>query len=75
MGVIPKMPIKKGNVKLTLSINEKILEEYKKYCMEKGMIISKQVENFMISELKQQNSLQFQNSNSRKSSNFVGNKK
>lgn len=39
--------IKKGNVKLTLSINEKILKRYKEYCEKKGLIISKQVEKFM----------------------------
>jgi len=39
--------IKKGNSKLTLSINKKILEKYKKYCKEEGIIISKQVEKFM----------------------------
>ncbi len=43
---------KKGNAKLTLSINEKIIEEYKNYCKEKGLIISKQVENFMTSDIK-----------------------
>ncbi len=41
------MAIRKGNVKLTLSVNKKLLEEYKKYCKERGLIISKQVENFM----------------------------
>jgi len=44
--------MKKGNVKLTLSVNEKVVEDYKKYCKEKGLIISKQVENFIASELK-----------------------
>jgi len=45
--------IKKGNVKLTLSINESVLEKYKNYCDEKGLIISKQVENFMKKEMKE----------------------
>ena len=44
--------IKKGNVKLTLSVGKKILEEYKKYCDKEGRIISKQVEKFMEEQLK-----------------------
>lgn len=44
--------VKKGNAKLTLSINEKILNEYKKYCDKMGIIISKQVEKFMEEQLK-----------------------
>lgn len=43
--------MKKGNVKLTLSVNKKILREYKKYCEKKGIIISKQVEKFMKKQL------------------------
>jgi len=38
--------------KLTLSVDKEIVLEYKKYCEEKGFIVSKQVENFMITELK-----------------------
>ena len=37
---------------VTLSINEKIYEEYKKYCEENGLILSKQVEMFMKEQLK-----------------------
>jgi len=44
--------MKKGNVKLTLSINEKILKKYKEYCNKGGLIISKQVERFMEEQLK-----------------------
>jgi hypothetical protein len=44
--------MKKGNIKLTLSINEKVLNEYKENCKKEGKIISKQIENFMIKELK-----------------------
>lgn len=44
--------IKKGNLKLTLSINKDILKDYKKYCGKRGLIISKQIENFMKKELK-----------------------
>lgn len=39
-------------VKLTLSIDKKVLINYKEYCEEKGIIISKQVENLMVSQLK-----------------------
>ncbi len=44
--------IKKGNNKLTLSINKEILKDYKIFCEENGLIISKQIENFMKSQLK-----------------------
>jgi len=44
--------IKRGNVKLTLSINKETLKRYKEYCEKEGLIISKQVENFMKSQLK-----------------------
>ena len=43
--------MKRGHVKLTLSVNEKILKEYKKHCEEKGLVISKQVEKFMEEKL------------------------
>ena len=41
------MAIKEGNIKLTLSVNKKLLLEYKKYCEEEGLVISKQVEKLM----------------------------
>ena len=44
--------IKKGNIKLTLSVNEDILDRYKDYCEKEGIILSKQVEKFMEAELK-----------------------
>ena len=44
--------IKEGNNKLTLSIEEKILRSYKEHCKKKGLIISKQIENFMKEKLK-----------------------
>ena len=47
-----KKGIKKGNSKLTLSVNEKILKKYKEQCLKKGIIISKQVEKFMEGQLK-----------------------
>jgi len=39
-------------VKLTLSIDATILQEYKEFTNEEGLIISKQVENFMVSQLR-----------------------
>lgn len=42
----------KQKTKLTLSIDDKVLVKYKTYCMKKGLIVSKQVENFMSDELK-----------------------
>lgn len=44
--------MREGNVKLTLSVNMGILEKYKVYCCERGLIISKQIENFMKEVLK-----------------------
>jgi|WetSurMetagenome_2_1015567.scaffolds.fasta_scaffold1469387_2 hypothetical protein len=43
--------VKEGNAKLTLSVNEKILEKYKEHCKKEGKIISKQVEKFMQEKL------------------------
>jgi hypothetical protein len=42
-----RIRMKIGNVKLTLSVNKKTLDRYKKYCERQGFIISKQVEKFM----------------------------
>ncbi len=44
--------MKKGNTKLTLSIDEKIILKYKEYCEKEGLLISKQVEKFMLNQLK-----------------------
>lgn len=44
--------IKGGNVKLTLSIDKTLLDKYKKFCKEEGIIISKQVEKFIKEQLK-----------------------
>ena len=41
-----------ANKRITLSVDAEIYEEYKKYCDKKGLIISKQIENFMRNELK-----------------------
>lgn len=40
------------NKRVTLSVDSKIYDEYKKYCEEKGMILSKQFELFMREEIK-----------------------
>ena len=39
------------NKRITLSVDAEIYEKYKKYCDKKGLIISKQIENFMRREL------------------------
>jgi hypothetical protein len=43
-------------IKLTLSINQKLLDEYKKLCKKEGLIISRQVERFMEEQLKKKKS-------------------
>ena len=40
-----------GKKTVSLSIDEEVYEKYRKYCEEKGIIISKQVELFMQKEL------------------------
>lgn len=37
---------------VSLSVEEEIYEEYRKYCEQKGIILSKQFENFMKDEIK-----------------------
>ena len=37
---------------VSLSVEEEVHEEYRKYCEQKGIILSKQFENFMVEELK-----------------------
>ena len=37
---------------VSLSVEEEVYEEYRKYCEQKGSILSKQFENFMVEELK-----------------------
>ena len=44
--------MKKGNDKLTLSVDKKIKDLYKQLCEEEGIILSKQIEKFMLNELK-----------------------
>jgi len=40
------------NKRITLSVDAKVYEKYREYCEKKGLIISKQIENFMREELK-----------------------
>lgn len=37
---------------VTLKIDSKIYDDYRKFCKEKGIIVSKQFENFIKQELK-----------------------
>ncbi len=37
---------------VSLSVEDEVYEEYRKYCEQKGIILSKQFENFMVEELK-----------------------
>jgi len=41
---------------VSLSVEEEVYEEYRKHCEEKGIILSKQFENFMKEELKKNKS-------------------
>jgi len=40
-----------ANKRVTLSVDAEIYNRYKEYCEERGLIISKQFENFMKQEL------------------------
>jgi hypothetical protein len=44
--------MKRGNDKLTLSVDKKIKDLYKQICEEEGLLLSKQIEKFMKDELK-----------------------
>lgn len=46
---------RKGNIKLTLSIKEELLKQYKKFCEKEGFSLSGQVEKFMRSQMKDKN--------------------
>ena len=37
---------------VTLKVDSKVYDEYRKFCKEKGLIVSKQFENFIKEELK-----------------------
>jgi len=41
-----------ANKKVTLSVDSEVYDKYKKYCEQKGIILSKQVELFMKEQLK-----------------------
>ena len=40
-----------GKKTISLSVDKETYEQYKKYCEEKGIILSKQFENFIKKEL------------------------
>lgn len=44
--------MKKGHDKLTLSVNKKIKDSYKQFCEKEGLMLSKQIEMFMLNEIK-----------------------
>ena len=48
-----QIQMKKGNDKLTVSVNKAIKDKYKKFCEENGLMIGKQLELFMLKELKE----------------------
>ncbi|MBI2101966.1 hypothetical protein HYT53_05135 [Candidatus Woesearchaeota archaeon] len=41
---------------ISLSVEEEIYDEYRKFCEKKGIILSKQFENFMAEELEKNKS-------------------
>jgi len=43
--------MKRGNDKLTISVDKKIKDKYKKFCEARGLKIGKQIELFMENEL------------------------
>ena len=44
--------MKQGNEKLTLSVNKRIKDLYKEVCDKEGLKVGKQLELFMLQELK-----------------------
>ncbi len=48
--------MKKGNDKLTVSVNKRIKDKYKAICDSEGLKVGKQLELFMIKELKKRGS-------------------
>lgn len=44
--------MKRGNDKLTISVNKAVKDKYKNICDKEGLKIGKQLELFMIEELK-----------------------
>jgi len=47
--------VKMSGKNVTLKIDSKAYDEYREYCKEKGLIVSKQFENFIKEELKKNN--------------------
>ena len=45
---------------VTLKIDSKVYDDYRKYCKEKGLIVSKQFENFIKQELKNNGRQQYE---------------
>ena len=46
--------MKRGNDKLTISVDKKIKDKYKEFCEKNGLKIGKQIELFMKQELKKE---------------------
>ena len=44
-----------GKKVISLSVDEEVYEKYRAFCEEKGIILSKQFENFIRDELKKNN--------------------
>ncbi len=44
--------MKSGNDKLTISVDKRVKELYKELCEKEGLKLGKQIELFMLSELK-----------------------
>ena len=44
--------MEEGHDKLTLSVNKRIKDLYKQICEEEGLLLSKQIEKFMLEQLK-----------------------
>lgn len=53
MSIIRGVEMVSKNV--TLKIDSKVYDEYRKFCKEKGLIVSKQFENFIKDELRKNN--------------------
>ena len=49
--------MKKGNDKLTISVNKSVKTLFKQVCDEEGLMIGKQIELFMKNELKKRGKL------------------
>ena len=47
--------VKMSSKNVTLKIDSKIYDDYREYCKDKGLIVSKQFENFIKEELKRNN--------------------